>query len=82
MGEFASAKQDCYTDNILTGERKKEVQVMKEPVVMINLPEFIEEMKFRKAIEVLGTYRSYEDYLDAMITIAERDMEEDPEFLQ
>ena len=55
---------------------------MEKPVVMINLPEFIEEIKFRKAIEVLGTYRSYEDYLDAMITIAERDMEEDSEFPQ
>ena len=55
---------------------------MEEPVVMINLPEFIEEIKFRKAIEVLGTYRYYEDYLDAMITIAERDMEEDPAFPQ
>ena len=47
---------------------------------MLNLPELIEEMKFRKAIELLGTFQSYEEYLDAMIAINEQDREEDPNF--
>ena len=55
---------------------------MKETVVMINLPEVIEEIKFRKAIEALGTYQSEEEYLDAMLAITERDMNEDPNFPQ
>ena len=53
---------------------------MKQTIVMINLPKLIEEIKFRRAIESLGTYQSYEEYLDAMITITEQDMEEDPNF--
>ena len=53
---------------------------MKQTVVMINLPELIEEMKFRTTIEALGTYQSYEEYLHAMIAITERDKEEDPDF--
>ena len=53
---------------------------MKQTVVMINLPELIEEMKFRTTIEALGTYQSYEEYLDAMIAITEWDMEEDSNF--
>ena len=55
---------------------------MKETIVVIDLSEIIEEMKFRKAIEALGTYQSEEEYLDAMIAKAERDMAEDPDFPQ
>ena len=51
-----------------------------ETVVMINLPEILEDLKFRKAIKELGTYQSKDEYLDAMIAITERDMEEDPDF--
>lgn len=47
---------------------------------MIDLPELIEELKFRKAIEALGTYQSGEEYLDAMIAITERNIAEDPDF--
>lgn len=53
---------------------------MKERIIMINLPEIIEEIKFRKTIETLGTYQSEDEYLDAMLAITERDMETDPEF--
>lgn len=53
---------------------------MKESIVMIDLPELIEEVKFRKAIQALGTYQSEDEYLDAMIAITERDMAEDPDF--
>ena len=53
---------------------------MEQTVVMINLPELVEEMKFWKAIKSVSTYQSYEEYLDAMIAITERDMEEDPDF--
>lgn len=53
---------------------------MSEMVVMINLPEIIEDAKFRKTIQALGTYQSEEEYLDAMIAITERDMAEDPDF--
>lgn len=53
---------------------------MNETVVMINLPEILEDLKFRKAIKELGTYQSKDEYLDAMIAITERDMEEDPDF--
>lgn len=53
---------------------------MKESIVMIDLPELIEEVKFRKAIRALGTYQSEDEYLDAMIAITERDMAEDPDF--
>lgn len=52
---------------------------MKQTVVTINLPKLIEEIKFRKAIETLGTYQSYEEYLDAMIAVTERAREKDPE---
>lgn len=55
---------------------------MKESIVMINIPELIEELKFRKAIEALGAYQSEEEYLDAVLAITERDMREDPRFLQ
>ena len=55
---------------------------MKETIVVINLLEIIEEMKFRKAIQALGTYQSQEEYLDAMIAKTERDMAEDPDFSQ
>lgn len=54
--------------------------MMNERIVMINLSELIEELKFRKAIETLGVYQSEEEYLDAMIAITERDMAEDPDF--
>lgn len=53
---------------------------MKESIIMINLPEIIEEIKFRKTIEALGTYQSEDEYLDAMLTITERDMKTDPGF--
>ena len=53
---------------------------MNETVVMINLPEILEDLKFRKAIKELVTYQSKDEYLDAMIAITERDMEEDPDF--
>ena len=55
---------------------------MKETIVVIDLPAIIEKMRFRKAIEALGTYQSEEEYLDAMIAKTERDMAEDPDFLQ
>lgn len=54
--------------------------MMSESMVLINLPELIEEIKFRKAIEALGTYQSEEEYLDAMIAITERDMAENSDF--
>lgn len=53
---------------------------MSETVVIVNLPEMIEEMKFRKAINALGTYKSEEEYVDAMMAITERDMADDPLF--
>ena len=40
---------------------------MKETIVMLNLSELMEE------IEKLGTYRSEEEYLGAMIAITEQD---------
>lgn len=55
---------------------------MNETVVMINMPEMIEELKFRKAIGVLGTYKSSDEYLDAMVAITNREMAEDPNFPQ
>ena len=55
---------------------------MKESIIMINPPEVIEEIKFRKTIEVLGTYQSEEEYLDAMLAITDWDMKTDPGFPQ
>ena len=52
---------------------------MKESIIMINLPEVIEEITFKK-IEALGTYQSEEEYLDALIAITEWDMKTDPGF--
>ena len=46
--------------------------MMGERIVMINFPELIEKLKFRKAIEALETYQSEEEYLDAMMAITER----------
>lgn len=53
---------------------------MKETIIMINVPEIMEDIKFRKAVNALGTYKSTEEYLDAMVAITERDMAEDPSF--
>lgn len=55
---------------------------MTETIVVINVPEIIEDMKFRKAVNALGTYGSTEEYLDAMVAITERDMAENPDFPQ
>ena len=44
---------------------------MKESIIMINPPKVIEEIKFRKTIEVLGTNQSEEEYLDAMLAITD-----------
>lgn len=55
---------------------------MSKTIVVINVPEIIEEMKFRKAVKALGTYGSTDEYLDAMVAITKRDMAEDPDFPQ
>lgn len=55
---------------------------MKESIIMINPLKVIEEIKFRKTIEVLGTYQSEEEYLDAMLAITDWDIKTDSEFPQ
>lgn len=53
---------------------------MQKTIVTINLSEIIEDTKFRNAINALGTYQSEDEYLNAMIAITKRDMENDPNF--
>lgn len=53
---------------------------MEQTIVMIDMPQLMREISFRKKISALGTYQSADEYLDAMIAITERDMAEDPSF--
>lgn len=52
---------------------------MENTTVIINLPELVEKMKFRKAIMALGRTETMEDLIDEQLAIAERDSLEDPD---
>ena len=46
---------------------------------MLNIKEILEEAIFRKKIEALGTYESFDELIDAMLAQEQRDLEENPE---
>ena len=56
MDEFDGEKIRCYTVSTLRKARtkKQEENQMENTTVIINLPELVEKMKFRKAIMALG----------------------------
>lgn len=50
-----------------------------ETIIVLNIKEIIEEAIFRKKIEVLGTYESLDELIDAMLAQEQRDLSEDPD---
>lgn len=50
-----------------------------ETIVVLNIKEILEEAIFRKKIEALGTYKSLDEKIDAMLAQEQRDLAENPD---
>lgn len=48
-----------------------------ETIVVLNIKEILEEVKFRKIIEALDTYESEDEMIEAMLAQKQRDLAEE-----
>lgn len=50
-----------------------------DTIILFNIEEILVEAIFRKKIEALGTYESFDEKIDAMLAQEQRDLAENPE---